>query len=46
MDDCKKMQMFIEENYAMEYILWEQTILPLNNIEDDDTRDITNITID
>ena len=46
MGECEKMQMFIDENYAMEYILWEQTILPLNNIENDDTRDITDITID
>ena len=46
MDDCKKMQMFIDENYAMEYILWEQTILPLNNKDDDDTRDIADTTID
>lgn len=45
MGECEKMQMFIDENYAMEYILWEQTILPLNN-KDDDYRDITDITID
>lgn len=45
MTDCEKMQMFIDDNYAMEYIIWEQTILPLNNKNDGPT-DLTDIDFD
>ena len=26
MTDCEKMRMFIDDNYAMEYIIWENAI--------------------
>lgn len=29
MTDCEKMEMFINDNYAFEYILWEDKILPM-----------------
>lgn len=35
MTDCEKMAMFIEDNYAFEYIVWENHILPLNENTDD-----------
>ena len=41
MTKCEKMEMFIDDNYAMEYIIWEDAILKQNN--DDDTTDITDI---
>lgn len=28
--ECQKMRMFIEDNYALEYMIWEQHVLPLN----------------
>lgn len=28
--ECEKMKMFIDDNYAFEYILWEDKILPMN----------------
>ena len=27
MTKCEKMEMFIDDNYAMEYIIWEDAIL-------------------
>ena len=29
MTECEMMQMFIDDNYAFEYILWQETILPM-----------------
>lgn len=26
--DCEKYKMFVEDNFMMEFIIWEQTILP------------------
>jgi hypothetical protein len=38
MDDCEKMRMFIDDNYAMEYIIWENAIYnQLKNKQDDNT---------
>jgi hypothetical protein len=39
------MEMFIDDNYAMEYIIWEDAILKQNNNKDDST-DITDIDFD
>ena len=39
MTDCEKMEMFINDNYPMQYVLWEQQFyVDENNInlEDDD----------
>ena len=45
MTDCEKMAMFIDDNYAMEYIIWEDVILKQNN-NDDDTTDVSDIDFD
>ena len=38
MTDCEKMRMFIDDNYAMEYIIWENVIYnQLKNKQDDNT---------
>lgn len=34
MTKCERMEMFIEDNYAFEFILWEEHILPLNELND------------
>ena len=31
MTECEKMRMFIDDNYAFEYILGEDKILPMQN---------------
>lgn len=36
MTDCEKMAMFIEDNYAFEFIVWENHILPYNETTEDD----------
>jgi len=36
MDDCNKYKMFVENNYMLEFMIWEDKILPLN-IADNDT---------
>lgn len=43
MTECEKMQMFIDDNYAMEYIIWEQSIL---KIQQNGTTDLTDIDFD
>ena len=43
MDDCEKMRMFIDDNYAMEYIIWENTIL---KAQQNGTTDISDIDFD
>lgn len=43
MTDCEKMQMFIDDNYAMEYIIWETAILKQNQ---NGTTDITDTDFD
>ena len=36
--ECEKMRQFIDDNYAMEYIIWETAIYnQLNKKNDDDT---------
>ena len=35
MDECEKLKMFVDDNYAMEYIIWEDAIL--KNKQDDNT---------
>ncbi len=35
MTKCEKMEMFIDDNYAMQYIIWEDAIL--KNKQDDNT---------
>ena len=46
MTECEKMKMFIDDNYAFEYIVWEQSILPIQNIKEVDTTDIPDIDFD
>ena len=44
MDDCNKYKMFVEDNYMLEFMIWEDKILPLkiaNNDYGDNTIDIT-----
>ncbi len=43
MTKCEKMEMFIDDNYAMEYIIWEDAIL---KDKQDDTTDIRDIDFD
>lgn len=43
MTECEKMQMFIDDNYAMEYIIWETAILNQNQ---NGTTDITDTDFD
>jgi hypothetical protein len=31
MTECEKMRMFIDDNYAFEYMIWEDKILKQNN---------------
>lgn len=40
MNECEMMQMFIDDNYAFEYILWQETILPMQQKVDDNIIDI------
>ena len=37
--DCEKYQMFVEDNYAFEFIIWENEILN-KKLFSDDNRDI------
>jgi len=30
MTDCQKYQMFVEDNYMLEFMIWEDKILPMN----------------
>lgn len=48
MTECAKMKLFIDNNYAMEYILWETQIYPLMTESQDDINlpDLTNTDID
>jgi len=43
MTKCQKMEMFIDDNYAMEYIIWESAIL---NNKINGTTDISDIDFD
>jgi hypothetical protein len=44
MNECEKMKMFVDDNFAMEYIIWENTILKQDN--NDDITDIPDIDFD
>jgi len=46
--ECRKMRLFIDNNYAMEYILWETQIYPtMNESENDlDLPRLTDIDVD
>lgn len=43
MTECKKMRLFIDNNYAMEYILWETQIYP-NMKESENDIDLPRLT--
>ena len=44
MTDCDKYKMFVEDNFMMEFIIWEQEIYRKQN--GDNTTDITDFDID
>ena len=46
MTECEKMKMFIDDNYAMQYIIWEDAILNRQNNNNDDTTSISDIDFD
>ena len=46
MTKCEKYEMFIDDNYAMEYIIWETAILNRQNNNNDDTAGLTDIDFD
>ncbi len=44
MDECEKLKMFVDDNYAFEYIIWEDAIL--NKNKQDDNTSISDIDFD
>lgn len=39
MTECEKYQQFVEDNYMMEFIIWEHTILPNPLFKENNTID-------
>ena len=47
MTDCEKYKMFVEDNYMLEFMIWEDHIMNLKfTKDDDDACDIIDITVD
>lgn len=44
MDDCNKYKMFVEDNYMLEFMIWENEILPMKIADNDYGNDIIDIT--
>ena len=39
MTDCQKYEMFVNDNYMFEFMIWENEILPMNLADNDTNTD-------